>query len=271
MQYYCRRTRNEECRRFKANERVTYRGEIKHLAPIVNFGKMKLVRKMEWTATLVHMSVDEVFFYRTCSMDAILKVFRCPSRYRVWCTSRRHTCQGQILNRLFPIILHVVAQPHRKKDPLPIEVQLGSNALKLTREGWKLGECLGYALQAYFTLVRRLGILVSGENLTSAHDFQTDHPVCMFEIICDQMMSSVSCDLVIADEMLAVTSSTCCSTLITIIVFFVQIRKSSRRPTGNVSGWNKRYWISEETWTPAARRLSNLRSRREWVTSRTSC
>lgn len=29
------------------------------------------------------------------------------------------------------------------KEPLPIEIQLGSNAVTLTREGWKLGEWCG--------------------------------------------------------------------------------------------------------------------------------
>ncbi|CAM9324985.1 unnamed protein product [Scytosiphon promiscuus] len=29
-------------------------------------------------------------------------------------------------------------EQHRKKQPLPIEVQLGSNAVKLTPEGWRL-------------------------------------------------------------------------------------------------------------------------------------
>lgn len=28
---------------------------------------------------------------------------------------------------------------YRKKEPLPVEIQLGSNAVKLTPEGWKLG------------------------------------------------------------------------------------------------------------------------------------
>lgn len=29
----------------------------------------------------------------------------------------------------------------RRKEPLPVEIQLGSNAVKLTHEGWKLGGC----------------------------------------------------------------------------------------------------------------------------------
>ncbi|CAM9605288.1 unnamed protein product, partial [Pylaiella littoralis] len=30
--------------------------------------------------------------------------------------------------------------PKSKKEPLPVEIQLGSNAVKLTPEGWKLGK-----------------------------------------------------------------------------------------------------------------------------------
>lgn len=47
-------------------------------------------------------------------------------------SSRQLTCRCK----------HCLLAWHRQKEPLPIEIQLGSNAVTLTSEGWKLGEYL---------------------------------------------------------------------------------------------------------------------------------